>query len=400
MRPLGEGFPFLAFICDRRGWITRVLRDDVGAVEPFPLPRPFAAMVAGEERTKTVNLFSELREKGIALDWEFNLPVGEAMRTFHFYACAVGGDFLVVGAESERQVTVLFQEMLEMDGGRIDAPMEAVRGLLAQARERHVRESDLYDQLTRMNNEMAAMQRELARKNASLERMNEEKNRFLGIVAHDLRSPISTILVAAKFLLSTLADRMKDAERDALNAIVRYGEFTLRLIDDLLDISAIESGRLELSLQDTDMGELVERVVSLHKNVAAERNVELVVHPPAGGARAEADPARMEQVLNNLVVNALKFSPSGSRVDITITGDGERLTVAVKDMGPGIPADELDRLFKPFGTTSVKSAWGEKSTGLGLAIVRRIVEAHGGTVGVESESGQGSTFYFTLPRRQ
>lgn len=362
---MNEVFPFLVIICDRNGWITRVVRDDAGLVAPFPLPRPFAAMVTGEERTKTVNLFSELRERGIALGWEFNLPMEGAIRTFHFYACAVGEEFLVAGAESEKQVTVLFQQMLEMDSGSINATLEAVRVLMARAKERSVRESDLYDQLTRMNNEMAAMQRELAKKNAALERMNEEKNRLMGIAAHDLRSPVSTIIVAGRFLLSALADRMSDAERDALHAIIRYGEFVIRLIDELLDISTIEAGRLELRLQDVELVRLVEEVAGLHRHLAEEKGIELAFAPPGEEIKVRADPAKIEQVLNNLLGNAIKFSPAGTLVKIEVSGDEDRATVAVSDQGPGIPPQELEILFTPFGTTSVKSPWGEKSTGLG-----------------------------------
>ncbi len=395
----GQREPFIIVFCDRRGWITRVLRDDLGIVAPYPLPRPFSAMVVAEERTKAVNFFLELREIGVALDWEFNLALGEEIRTYHFYAGAVAESFLVVGAGSHRQVQALYEAVVGDAGDALNAAVACMQAQLERARLDDDRDSGLYEQLTRMNNELANMQRELTKKNVSLERLNEEKNRLLGMVAHDLRSPASIIIMAGKSLQSLLQGRLEPAEAGLLGAVVDYGEFIVRLIDDLLDLSVVEAGRMRLDLEPLDLVALTERVVGFNRFLAGKKNIELRTTARTRDIVVEADRVKVEQVLNNLLSNAVKFSFPGSVVTVEVSESGNEAVVAVRDRGQGIPREEIGRLFQPFGTTSVKGTAGEKSSGLGLAIARRIVEAHGGRIWAESEIGKGSTFYFTLPRR-
>jgi signal transduction histidine kinase len=390
--------PFIVLICDRRGWVTRVIRDDLGIVASLPLPRPFSAMVAGEERTKTINFFLELRESGLGTDWEFNLPIGEEMRTFHFYAGAVADSFLVVGADSHRQVAAFFEEALRDRAEALSAVLESMRAQLARARESSERDSDLYDQLTRMNNEMADMQRELTKRNVALERLNEEKNALMGTMAHELRSPASIVIMSARSLRSMLEGRLRPNEGRLLDAVVDYGEFMVQLIDDLLDIAVIEAGRIELNREPLDIAALVERVVEFNRFPSEQKGIRLRLAAGERGIAAEADKVKVEQVLNNLLSNAVKFSHPGTEVKVEVRAGEDAVTVAVHDQGQGIPADELRGLLRTFGTTSVRGTWGEKSTGLGLAIARRIVEAHGGRIWVESEAGKGSSFFFTLPR--
>jgi len=169
-----------------------------------------------------------------------------------------------------------------------------------------------------------------------------------------------------------------------------------RLVDDLLDVAAIESGRLQLVYQPTDLVALVQTNLTRNRLIAARKNTTLEL-TAAPTPMALLDAAKIEQVLNNLVTNAIKFSPPGSRVQITVLSSGEELVLSVKDEGPGIPPKEMESLFKPFQRTSVKSTAGEKSTGLGLVIAKRIVEEHGGRIWVESQAGAGSTFHVSLP---
>ncbi len=396
---MSDRSPFIIVFCDRRGWITRVLRDDLEIVAPLPLPRPFSAMVVGEERTKAVNYFLELRENGLALDWEFNLVLGDEIRTLHFYAGAVADSYLVVGADSHRQVLALYEAMFRDQGDVLNAAIACMASQLERAREDGDRDSDLYEQLTRMNNEMANMQRELAKKNVVLERMNEEKNRLMGSVAHDLRSPASIVIMAGKSLRSLLEGRLRPPEERLLDAVVDYGEFMVSLIDDLVDLSVIEAGKLELKREPLDLASLVDKVVGFNRFLSGQKGIELRTSGEGDEVVVEADAVKVEQVLNNLLSNAVKFSHPGTAVTVEVSSSGDYATVAVRDQGQGIPEEELKDLFKPFATTSVKGTAGEKSSGLGLAIARRIVEAHGGRMWAESEVGRGSTFFFTLPLR-
>jgi len=174
-------------------------------------------------------------------------------------------------------------------------------------------------------------------------------------------------------------------------------EFMVRLIDDLLDISKIESGKLELNLQSTDLISLVKHNVELNSVLAEEKQIELLFSYDEHLPKIMIDAHKIEQVLNNLISNAIKFSYPQSTIEIHVTRSENNAVISVRDKGQGIPADELDKLFKPFEKSSVKGTEGEKSTGLGLIIVRKIVEGHQGEIWVESEVGKGATFYVSLP---
>jgi len=237
------------------------------------------------------------------------------------------------------------------------------------------------------------LRREMEAKNRELARLGELKNRFIGIAAHDLRTPLTAVIGYSEVLLDQGAG---GRDREMLKRIQRAGEFMLRLVNDLLDLSAIEAGSIRLDLAPTDLLALSRSSVELHATLAAPKRiaVELLADGPLF---ARVDEVKLEQVLSNLVGNAVKFSAPGTRVLVSLRRDGALARFAVEDQGPGIPAGELERMFEPFQTTSVKSTAGEKSTGLGLAIVKKIVTAHGGAIRAESEVGRGTTFHFALP---
>jgi signal transduction histidine kinase len=201
----------------------------------------------------------------------------------------------------------------------------------------------------------------------------------------------------ASFLLDDPKSPLEAKERDFLRVIKNQGRFMLNLINDLLDVTRIESGNLDLRPESGDFRKFAQRVAGLQAVLAERRGIEVVVEGGDAPCVAVFDPPRMEQVLNNLIGNAVKFSAGGTRVVVRVECSPGGVRTSVADQGPGIPADELETIFKEFHRGTAKPAAGERSTGLGLAIARRIVEAHGGTIGVDSEVGKGSTFFFTLP---
>jgi signal transduction histidine kinase len=256
---------------------------------------------------------------------------------------------------------------------------------------------DLYAELERMHNEMVTMQRDLAKKNVALERLNEQKNQFLGMASHDLRTPLSAILAYSELLLEEASPALNDEHVHFLTTIKSSAAYMFGLVNELLDVSAIEAGQPRLNLVPVDLVLLVQRALPLHTMAAEQKQLRLHLSADQDLPRPLADAAKIEQVLHNLLNNALKFAPPGSAIDIRLLSTAEQAILAIRDEGHGIAVSQLGRLFIPFETADTQRAIGQKGTGLGLAIARRIIEAHHGRIWVESEVGNGSTFYVALP---
>ncbi len=230
-----------------------------------------------------------------------------------------------------------------------------------------------------------------------MEKLSAEKNHFLGIAAHDLRNPLAVIMAYSEFLESDAEGGFYEEQREFVATIRRTSEFMLRLVDDLLNVSTIESGQLRLDLQPADLAGQVAHNVHLNSTLAAKKAITISFEPPALSVLLSYDAGKIEQVLNNLIGNAIKFSHRGTRVTVRLTYEDGSAMVAIEDQGQGIPEADWPKIYQPFSNVSVRSTDGEQSTGLGLAICRRLIEGHGGRIGVVSEVGQGSTFFFTLP---
>ena len=237
---------------------------------------------------------------------------------------------------------------------------------------------------------------QLADSNERLERANTVKNQFLGIAAHDLRNPISNIVMVLDLLDPTLAPAVEE-QQEYFEMIRLSADGMLRLLNDLLDVARIESGRFNLRTEAVPLGAFLEGIADNQRQKGMRKNTRLVVETSRAPATVPLDRDRIEQVVGNLVDNAVKYSPPGSVVRISAAAAADRVEIAVEDQGPGIPASDLPRLFTPFHRGSNKPTGGESSTGLGLAIVKMIVEAHKGTIGVSNLPAGGSRFVVMLP---
>ncbi|MDH5510347.1 MAG: HAMP domain-containing histidine kinase [Nitrospinota bacterium] len=256
-------------------------------------------------------------------------------------------------------------------------------------------ERDAEKQDTAINEELL---KELIMKYVSSERrlteLNTLKNKFLGMAAHDLRNPLVSIRGFADLLLEGGMDEA--SVKEFLEIIRQSADDSLGLINDLLDLSVIESGKLDLDLNENDMPRLLEERALLMRHAASKKGITIGVEAE-NIPQAVFDRGKIGQVIDNYLSNAVKYSPVGSAAVARVSVRDEEIWVEVIDRGPGIPPEELKCLFGEFHKTSVRPTGGEKSTGLGLAIARRIVEAHHGRVGVESKVGEGSLFHFAIP---
>lgn len=236
---------------------------------------------------------------------------------------------------------------------------------------------------------------ELHAANTNLLRLNAEKDALMGMVAHDLRGPIGSIQMCAEFLRDLAPDQREHAE--FIGMIEDTARDAIYLINDLLDIAAIEAGRLVIERQEMVIEALIARVSHLNRFVGNHKGIRLVTEVETTLPKARLDPHRLEQVLNNLLSNAFKYSHANTTVHLRLWRHEHDLLIAVVDEGQGIAPEEIDNLFKRFQRTSTRPTAAEHSTGLGLAICKRIVELHGGEINVQSVLGRGTTFTVRLP---
>lgn len=239
--------------------------------------------------------------------------------------------------------------------------------------------------------------KQLAVQNAKLVDYNELKNKFLGIAAHDLRNPLAILKGQAELLRDGIVGPVTDKQKALLQKMCDVDHHMFTMVNDLLDVTAIESGKLELHKEQVNLNVYLKEIEEANALLAGRKSIALALELEPNLPPVMLDRDRIGQVLGNLITNSIKFSFPDTKITIRAKRDGKDVQISISDQGQGIPASDLPKMFTEFSKVSVKSTAGEKSTGLGLAIVKRMVEAHGGQVSVHSEVGKGSTFSFTLP---
>jgi PAS domain S-box-containing protein len=230
---------------------------------------------------------------------------------------------------------------------------------------------------------------------ATAHELDRAKRAFFGAISHDLRSPITSVIGWAELLLDTSGDTLTDQQHKALETLLAAANQQRTLLEDLLDLARADAGSFDIRPEPADLGATARMTVDLLAPEAARAGITLEAETPVRGPELAFDRDRMGQVLRNLVGNALKFTPEGGRVELRVRPDGDAVRCEVRDTGPGIDPADHRRIFEPF--SQLAAGRRARGAGLGLAIAKAIVEAHGGEIGVESQPGQGSTFWIRLP---
>ncbi len=227
-----------------------------------------------------------------------------------------------------------------------------------------------------------------------LRRFDELKTDLVATVAHEFRTPLTSLRMAIHLCIEGSAGALSPKQADLLYAARDDCERLQGIVDDILDLSRIQSGKIELHRRTVSAASLLEQAVDDHRQLARERSIELRVSPMTIDRPVLADPDRIRLVLTNLLTNALRYTPQGGSVEVRAAPETEAVRIEVSDTGPGIPREYIPRLFERFFRVPGTQ---EGGAGLGLFICKEIVEAHGGRMGVESDPGQGAIFWFTLP---
>jgi signal transduction histidine kinase len=269
---------------------------------------------------------------------------------------------------------------------RMAASLEETHGLLEEKVEERTRE-------------LQATLAELAEKSRELEIASRHKSEFLANMSHELRTPLNAIVGFSQVLREQLFGDLNEKQLEYLEDILSSANHLLSLINDILDLSKVEAGQVELEVAEFSLREALERGIVMVRERAVKDGVELDLDVDASAEIVEADERRIRQVIFNLLSNAVKFTPGGGRVEVSTTRVDGEVRVAVQDTGPGIADDDRERIFEEFQQARVGTDNKPEGTGLGLALSRKLVELHGGRIWVESDVGVGSTFVFTLPKR-
>lgn len=389
----------LSLYCDSMGRIEKILDDEMDLLGEDALGRSLIQLVDRGSREKAMHFLASVRSGKSSYDWDLHIMAqsGELVTLF-FTGIAYESGLLFVGIRSRDHLLGLYQDLLRISNEQVNRLRFLLKDKQELASETGV-EDDRYDRFSRLNNELTNLQREMSKKNRELEELNSQKDRFLGMAAHDVRGALTVVDVYSQFVMRELGASASETVREYMQNMHQSISYMAQLVNDFLDLSVISSGNLQLNLTPADMAEITARIVSIHRVLAERKGIELCLESSVDSYSMLVDANKIEQVLSNLINNALKFSPSDTRVRVGVEEVDQGCRIWVEDQGPGIPEDELEGLFQPFERTSVKSSAGEKSSGLGLAIALKIVQGHGGRIDAKSRPGEGSRFTVLLPRQ-
>jgi PAS domain S-box-containing protein len=323
--------------------------------------------------------------------------IGQPFRTF--VDPPSSADEALLRVLVENHVTDLELSVRQADGGLRDYAFNAstlgedpagIRGYIATVRDvteqKHLR--DVLEERNRL----------LEIQNERVLEANRLKSEFLASMSHELRTPLNSIIGFSDFLLTNEDGRLAPDQREYLTDILNSGNHLLSLINDILDLAKVESGKLELSPASVVLREEVDGVCSSLRPQFMERQLDLTVEVHLPVERVVLDPVRFKQILYNLLSNAVKFTPSGGRVDVAIGSSGpSTFTLRVSDSGIGIPAKDFPRIFREFEQVDSGPSRRYSGTGLGLPLTQKFVNLMGGTISVTSRVGEGTTFTVRLP---
>jgi signal transduction histidine kinase len=283
----------------------------------------------------------------------------------------------------------LDQRIAVQTGDELETLADQFNAMAAQLRESY---ADL-------EQKVQARTREVEEKSRELEQVSQHKSEFLASMSHELRTPLNAILGFSEVLLERMVGELNDKQEEYLQDVLSSGQHLLSLINDILDLSKVEAGRMELELGEFSLREALANGLTMLRERATRQGIALSLEIEPGLDCIEADERKLKQVVFNLLSNAVKFTPDGGRIELSARRADDDAAITVRDNGIGIAPDDLERVFEEFQQVGPGAARAE-GTGLGLPLSRKFVELHGGRLWAESEVGVGSTFTVRLPLRR
>jgi len=331
---------------------------------------------------------------GLFAAWRLSRRLSRPLRALASAAKAVsGGDYThrleFTSRDEIGMVAVAFNRMSE----RVQGAQQRMEGRVRE------RTRELDGTLTQLREQ----EQRLYEAKEAAERANHSKSDFLAKMSHELRTPLNSIIGFSEVLQDRVFGELNEKQGQYVDHVLTSGRQLLDLINDILDLSKVEVGRMDLHLENVSVEPNLAHVMAIVQTLAAQKNIELHLDVESDLRRVHVDASKLKQIMYNLVGNAIKFTPDGGRIDVSATrtsttnGKEEMIQIAVADTGIGISGEDIGRVFDEFEQVDNTYAREQPGTGLGLALTRRLVELHGGQISLESEVGCGCTFRFTLP---
>lgn len=387
----------IVFTCHPNGQIKTVNLNELFPETENLIGKSFPALLEPDDIPKGLNFIHDINTKQYSFGYYLNFRINKQVACYYFIGLKLDDELLIIGSENHQEAFILIGEMQRINNEQSNVIRKLIKEKFVPPTIDYKEIQALFDEITRINNELVNLQRELTQKNAELERLNSIKSSFIGMAAHDLRDPLGVIQNYAEFLAEQASENLTENQRWMLEVIQKSAQFMLGLIEDLLDYNKIESGKFELLKSTISLTTTVERWIAIQSDIAKRKRIGLTLIAPDDDIIIEADIHKLEQVFNNLISNAVKFSFPESEITVTLAVEKNFAILSVKDQGIGMSSEQLDKLFKPFTQIVAEGTAGEKCTGLGLSIVKKILEGHGGRIEVSSTPNKGTEFVMYMP---
>jgi signal transduction histidine kinase len=329
----------------------------------------------------------QVANPGAVADWRYFTEGFEDYPIRFIYTAPIG-----LGPRRVGSVALYFEEVQELTEGMV-ARLQVICTEIAGQLLRREAHGKLESKLRELEESNALLIDAVAK----MREVDRLKSNFVSAISHELRTPLTSIMGYAEFLEDGLGGSPTDSQMGYIRQIQDGSVRLLQLVDDLLDFARLQAGTFELSFQDTDVATVVGRAVASLEPLFFKADLRVVQHY-AEGTCAQVDPARVGQVVLNLVSNAIKFTPPGGLIEVRVLGTETGVRIEVSDTGIGISPELLPRIFEKFFQADPSLTRARGGVGLGLAIGKALVDAHGGEIGATSNPGAGSTFWFELPR--
>lgn len=387
----------LYFKCSLRGEILSVRNSGIPGINENETLSLFPGLFQGESAESAFDFIVSIKRNGAEFGRRLLIKTENKPAALFFSGALVDDFIIITGTEQHINFTNFLNEMLVISNEQTNLIRDLYKEAATNKPAGFNPETEYYlVELSRVNNELTAMQRDLAKKNRELDELNKLKNNFLGIAAHDIRNPLALIINYCEITTDILKENPEKAE-EFISRISHFAHFSLGIVSNFLSVSTIEAGKLTLYKELVSVIKIINDVIEFNSHSAKVKNIRVSCEAAGDDFSLHADFQKIFQVINNLLSNAIKFSPENSDVLLALTREKNFYRFEVTDEGPGLSIDGQKLLFRPFGTANEQTEQKKHSTGLGLHIAKKIITEHGGDIGVESEPGKGSKFWFTLP---